>query len=181
MYVILGRFCLFLHNVLKTASIVFQTFSIINPMIDRLAVGSDFSGIQNFFAFFNHQSAIVFSKISNVGLGHWSSQNSRQPLVRILLAHDAAHIELIEMPMCFHPQSPKFPVGQCAHGDSGTRVNPDIGIALRIILADIQHCPIAVVLIDTIGTSENRMTATVRAPGASIRAPLFCCFLIFVS
>lgn len=104
-----------------------------------------FLQIQNFFAFFDHTPAVVFSQASNVGPPHRNTQNGCQPAVCIFSGHQAPFVQLIKSPMSFIAQNPQLPVGHGAHGDLRSGMHPDIGITdtfearRSVCQAEIRH------------------------------------------
>ena len=140
-----------------------RTFSAKIPHPCCLSLCPLFLLIQNFFAFFDHTPAIVFSQASDVGLPHRDTQNGCQPAVRIFSGHQAPFVQPIKSPMSFIAQNPQLPVGHGAHGDLRPGMHPDIGITDRIPAANIEHRVPFVIPVNAVGTSEDSMAAAVRA------------------
>ena len=152
-----------LHISVYGQSIRSRTFSAKIPHPCCLSLRPLFLLIQNFFAFFDHTPAIVFSQASDVGLPHRDTQNGCQPTVRIFSGHQAPFVQLIKSPMSFIAQNPQLPIGHSTHGDLRPGMHPDIGITDRIPAANIEHRVPFVIPVNTIGTSEDGMAAAVRA------------------
>ena len=97
-----------------------------------------------------------------MGLVLGCTQDRCQPSVGIIFGHITAFLKLIKVFIGFMTQPPQLAISHRPHRDLRTGMYPHIGIAHGIILADIEHCIAAVVLINPFCAFQNRMAAAVR-------------------
>ena len=154
-----------LNMVDQTQNAKSRTFSLKTAKLCRHSPSFIFLRIENFFAFFDYLSAIVFSKVTDVSLPQRSSQNGCQPAVSVFFAHQALLVQLVKITMGLVAQGPEFPVGHRSHRGLRPGMHTNIGVAGRISAANIKHRVLIVVTVNTVSTSQNRMAATVRASG----------------
>ena len=86
----------------------------------------------------NQLAAHILGEISDVCLVGSQGEFVLDPSVGILSGQDSVLPDLIEYPVCPYSQVAQITVCKCALGNLGTLVYSYIGIALWVMLADIQ-------------------------------------------
>ena len=130
--------------------------------------------LQQLLAGRNDLLAVVFAQMADVGLGRWGAEQVRQPLVGGILGHKPGQIELVKIQVRGSTQISQFLIGQTPHGDLGALVGPNVGVALGILGADIEHGIQVIGFVDALRAAvDHRRTAVGAAHPAGLESFLF--------
>ena len=119
---------------------------------------------------------MILSAHSNVRILQAQAKGISKPAVSVLPRHDPGLPNEVKLPMSPNPQIPKISIGWQAQRDIRARVNTDIGIASREVVADEQFLIARAIVVDLRCRSQHHDCATMRTaqrPLCSIRIPSF--------
>ena len=83
-------------------------------------------------------STAVLTAHTNVSIPQADSERVSKPAVGILPRHDPRLPDAIKSPMCLDPQISQITVCRDTHRRIGTWVYGHIGVACRVVVADVQ-------------------------------------------
>ena len=119
---------------------------------------------------------MILSAHSNVRILQAQVKGISKPAVSVLPRHDPGLPDEVKLPMSLNPQIPQISIGRHAQRDIRARVNTDIGIASREVVADEQFLIALAIVVDFGCRSQHHDCAAMRAaqrPLCSIRIPSF--------
>lgn len=119
---------------------------------------------------------MILSAHPNVSILQAQAKRISKPAVSVLPCHDAGLPDEIEFPMSPNPQIPQISIGRRTQWDIRAGMNSDIGIAIRVVVADEQFLVARAIVIDLRCWSQRHDCAAMRAaqrPLCSIRIPSF--------
>ena len=94
--------------------------------------------LQNFAAFFDQSVAHIPRETADVRLLFGQAEDILHPSIRIFLRKDPVFLDSVKSLVSEDPFVSQFTIGESAEWCQGTFVNTNIGVALWVVLTDIQ-------------------------------------------
>ena len=119
---------------------------------------------------------MILSAHSNVRILQAKAKGIGEPAVSVLPCHDPGLPNEIKLPMGPNPQIPQVSIGRHAQWDIRARMNTDIGIASRVVVAYEQFLIARAIVIDLRCRSKHHDCAamwTAQRPLCLTRIPSF--------
>lgn len=117
--------------------------------------------LQKLTTVLDHQLAVILAKVADVRLPHGDANLVGQPAVGLLPGHASGLVELVEVVVGCTPERAELMVSKATNGNVRAGVDFHIGVALRVPAAHIEHGPLAVLAVDSVGASQHNRAAAV--------------------